>query len=228
MKVVVIYFLFFLLPISIIAQTCTVTATNSSTNANNCAGTTITLSASTVASAQSYNWVGPNGYTATGQTVTIPSAQISNAGTYIVQVTGSSSCSGVTTVDINETPTINPVSNSPVCVGSPLIFNSGAPAGALVAWTGPGFAAINSNPTISSPQLINSGNYTVTVLHNGCQLQQVIPVVINPKPILNISDTTMNFCAGQVFPGQALNAPNSTINWYNSNLFMICVNMYFA
>ena len=201
---------------SIFAQICTVTASNQGPY---CSGTTITLNATPVNGAMVYHWTGPNGFNGTGQSVTIPNSNIGMAGLYTVTVTvtGSATCSGSTTVVINLSPTINPVSNSPVCVGSPLIFNSGAPAGALVAWTGPGFAAINSNPTISSPQLTNSGSYIVTVLHNGCQLQQVIPVVINPKPVLNISDTTMNFCAGQLFPGQALNAQNSSITWFNSN-----------
>jgi hypothetical protein len=220
MKVVVIYFLFFLLPISIIAQTCTVTATNSSPNVNNCAGSTVTLSASTVAGAQSYNWVGPNGYTATGQTVTIPSAQVSNAGTYIVHVVGSSSCSATTALVVNPVPQLNLSSNGPVCACDPLFLSSGLAAtpGLLIAWTGPnGYAALNANPTILCPQATNSGFYTCTALQSGCQTQAILQVVINPKPVLNISDTVLNFCAGQVFPGQALNAQNSLITWINSN-----------
>jgi hypothetical protein len=219
MKVLVIYFLFFLLPFSIIAQTCSVTATNSSTNANNCAGSTVTLSASTVVGAQIYNWVGPNGFAAIGQTVTIPSAQVSNAGTYIVSVVGSSTCSASTTVVVNPVPQLNLSSNGPVCACEPLLLSSGLTAtpGLLIAWTGNGFASLNANPTITCPQATNSGFFTCTALQSGCQSQATLQVVINPKPVLNISDTAMNFCAGQVFSGQALNAQNSSITWFNSN-----------
>lgn len=203
----------------IFAQTCTVTATSSSTSVNNCAGTTITLSASTVTGAQSYNWVGPNGYAATGQTLTIPSAQVANAGNYTVHVVGSTSCSASTTVVVNPLPQLNLSSNGPVCPCEPLLLSSGLTStpGLLIAWTGPNFAAINANPTITCPQVSNSGIYTCTALQAGCQSQVILPIVINPKPILNISDTTMNFCTGQFFPGQVLSAQNSSINWINSN-----------
>ena len=198
---------------------CTVTAANSSTSVNNCAGTTITLSASTVTGAQSYNWVGPNGYAATGQTLTIPSAQVTNAGTYIVHVAGSSSCSASTAVVVNPVPQLNPSSNSPVCECSPLELHSGlnSMAGLLIACTGPGVALLNANPTIVCPVATNSGTFTFTALQAGCQSQTTFQVVVNPKPVLNISDTLLNFCFGQLFPGQALNAQNSSITWFNSN-----------
>jgi hypothetical protein len=44
------------------------------------------LSASAVAGA-SYNWTGPNGFTATGQNVSIPNATVSHAGQYTVTAT---------------------------------------------------------------------------------------------------------------------------------------------
>ncbi len=48
-----------------------------------CAGSTLKLSAQNTPGA-SYSWSGPNGFTANGQTVSIPDIQRSNAGTYTV------------------------------------------------------------------------------------------------------------------------------------------------
>ncbi len=182
-----------------------------------CTGTTITLNATAATGATGYSWTGPNGFTATGQNVTIPNCNASMAGVYTVTATGAATCTGSTTVVVNATPTMNPTTNSPVCVGSPIIFTSGAPPGALVAWTGPSFAALNPNPTIASAQLSNSGNYTVTVLQNGCQAQQIIPVVVTPAtaitPVPPITVCSGATVAAQTFTGTPSTA---TYTWTNN------------
>jgi gliding motility-associated-like protein len=139
------------------------------------------------------------------------------AGVYTVTATGAATCTGSTTVVVNPTPVINPSSNSPVCVGSPLSFTSGAPVGALVAWTGPGLTTLTSNPTIASAQLTNTGNFTVTVLQNGCQTQQIIPVVVNPAPTVTpVSPITI--CSGATVPAQTFTGTPvaATFTWTNN------------
>ena len=193
---------------------CAVTASNLGPY---CSGTTITLNATAATGATGYAWTGPNGFTATGQNVTIPNGTAAMAGVYTVTATGAATCTGSTTVVVNPTPTMNPTTNSPVCVGSPLIFTSGAPVGALVAWTGPGFAALNPNPTIANPQLANSGNYTVTVLLNGCQAQQILPVVVSPSPnVTPVSPITL--CSGATVPAQTFTGTpaTATFTWSNN------------
>lgn len=193
---------------------CGVTASNTGPY---CSGTTITLNATAANGATAYTWTGPNGFTATGQNVTIPNSNTTMAGLYTVTATGAATCTGSTTVVVNPSPTMNPSTNSPVCVGSPLTFTSGAPAGALVAWTGPGFAALNANPTIASAQLTNSGNYTVTVLQNGCQTQQVIPVLVSPAPTVTaVSPITL--CSGATVPAQTFTGTPAaaTFTWTNN------------
>ena len=182
-----------------------------------CTGTTITLNATAANGATAYTWTGPNGFTATGQNVTIPSCTAAMAGVYTVTATGAATCTGSTTVVVNPTPTLNPSTNSPVCVGSPLTFTSGAPVGALVAWTGPGLTAINPNPTIASAQLTNTGNFTVTVLQNGCQAQQIIPVVVNPAPTVT-TVPPISLCSGSAAPAQTFtgNQPAATYTWTNN------------
>ena len=66
------------------------------------AGTTLTLSASTVPGA-SYNWTGPNGFTSTTQNPSIPAATTGAAGTYTVTANagGCSSAPSTTFVTVN-------------------------------------------------------------------------------------------------------------------------------
>jgi gliding motility-associated-like protein len=182
-----------------------------------CSGTTITLNATAANGATAYTWTGPNGFTGTGQNVTIPNCNATMAGVYTVTATGAATCTGSTTVVVNPTPVINPSSNSPVCVGSPLSFTSGAPVGALVAWTGPGLTTLASNPTIASAQLTNTGNFTVTVLQNGCQSQQIVPVVVNPAPTFTpVSPITI--CSGATVPAQTFTGTPAaaTFTWTNN------------
>jgi gliding motility-associated-like protein len=200
---------------------CSVTATNVSTNTNNCAGATVTLNASNATGATNYAWTGPNGYTATGQSVTIPAAQVSNAGLYTVTATGAATCSGSTTVVVNPVPQLNPTTNAPVCVCNPLTLSSGLTAtpGLLVAWTGPGYAALNANPTILCPQVTNSGTYTCTAIQAGCTTQQTVTVLVSPTPTAIVSPGgTYNVCAGATIPTQTITGTpaNAVLSWTNT------------
>ena len=200
---------------------CAVTATSSSTSANHCAGAPVTLTASNAQGATNYTWTGPNGYTATGQSVTIPAAQVASAGVYTVTATGTATCSGSTTVVINPVPQLNATSNGPVCVCNPLTLSSGLTAtpGLLVAWTGPGYAALNANPTIACPQVANSGTYTCTALQAGCQSQQTVVVLVSPTPTAVVSPGgTYSVCAGATIPTQTITGTpaNAALNWTNT------------
>jgi gliding motility-associated-like protein len=200
---------------------CAVTASSTSTNANNCAGATVTLAASNATGATNYSWTGPNGYTATGQSVQIASSQVSNAGVYTVTATGAATCSGSTTVVVNPVPQMNATTNAPVCVCNPLTLSSGLTAtpGLLVAWTGPAYAAINPNPTIACPQIGNSGTYTCTAIQAGCQTQQTVVVLVSPSPTGTVSPGgTYSVCSGATISAQTVTSTPSTavMNWTNT------------
>ena len=200
---------------------CAVTASATSTNANNCAGATVTLAASNAFGATNYTWTGPNNFTATGQSVTIPGAQVANAGLYTVTATGAATCSGSTTVVVNPVPQLNVTSNAPVCVCNPLTLSSGLTAtpGLLVAWTGPAFASLNPNPTIACPQVANSGTYTCTALQAGCQSQQTLSVLVSPTPSAVVSPGgTYSVCAGATIPTQTITGTpaNAVLGWTNT------------
>lgn len=58
-----------------------------------CEGSTIQLFASTIAGATSYNWVGPNGFSATTQNISIPNSKGYNTGEYsVVAIKGNTFC----------------------------------------------------------------------------------------------------------------------------------------
>ncbi len=197
---------------------CGVTASNTGPY---CAGATITLNATTANGATAYNWTGPNGYTATGQNVTIPTSNTSMAGLYTVTATGAATCLGSTTVVVNPSPQLNVTSNSPVCVGNPLTLSSGLTAapGLQFVWQGPGpFISLGANPTLANPQLVNSGNYILTAqFSTGCSAQQTIPVVVNPAPSVT-AISPISLCSGGTVPAQAFtgNSPTATYTWTNN------------
>ncbi len=203
---------------------CSVTATNTSTGAALCAGSAVTLTASNASGATNYSWTGPNGYTATGQSVNIPAAQVSNVGLYTVTATGPAvTCSGTTTVAVNPNPTMNPTVSSPVCAGSPITLCAGAPAGTLVAWTGPnGYYQFTVGGgqclTIAGATAAMAGNYQVTAFQNNCQSQQTLLVTVNPSPTATpISGITL--CSGATVPAQTFvgtPAAGTTFTWTNN------------
>jgi gliding motility-associated-like protein len=186
-----------------------------------CSGATITLNATTANGATAYNWTGPNGYTATGQNVTIPNSNTSMAGLYTVTATGLATCTSSAIVVVNPTPQLNVTSNSPVCTGTPLSLSSGLSAtpGLQFVWQGPGpFISLSANPTIANPQLSNSGNFTLTAqFSTGCSSQQIIPVVVNPAPTVT-AITPISICSGGTVPAQTFtgNASAATYTWTNN------------
>jgi gliding motility-associated-like protein len=209
---------------------CSVTATNTSPSANHCAGAAVTLTASNASGATNYQWSGPNGYSATGQSVTIPAAQMANAGVYTVTATGLATCTGSTTVVVNPSPQLNLSSNSPICTGTPLTLSSGLTAtpGLTFIWQGPagsGFFSIggtanNANPTIANPTLANSGTYTVTAQYQNpsCIATQTISVVVTAgATVTTIPPITV--CAGGVVPAQTFTGTPAaaTFSWTNNN-----------
>src|SRR5204863_8851341 len=104
-----------------------------------CAGGTISLSTSTVASA-TYAWTGPNGFTSSLQNPTRSNAATADAGTYSVTVTvgGCTSAAGTTNVVVNATPATPTASNTgPYCTGGTISLSTPTVASATYAWTGP-------------------------------------------------------------------------------------------
>jgi gliding motility-associated-like protein len=84
------------------------TPVQANSNSPICEGEDLTLSALPIGAA-SYSWSGPSGFSSVLQSITIPSAVVSNSGLYTVTVTSSSGCE--TAVNTNVLVDIPPISS---------------------------------------------------------------------------------------------------------------------
>lgn len=164
----------------------------------------------------SYNWSGPDGYTATtsSNTVTLTPTTTAASGTYTVSVTyegvGCSSTSVVSTpVTVNDLPTITSIGISPsvICEGSVLTLTGtgAAGAGTVVSynWSGPsGYSSSSATATqtYTIPNTLAAGAYSVSVTYTGtgCTSSQVASGLLTVNPLPNTGSITgvATVCAG--------------------------------
>jgi gliding motility-associated-like protein len=194
-----------------------------SNNSPVCEGSTLNLSATTIAGAV-YNWTGPNGFTASTQNISVSNVTSANAGTYSVTATvnGCSSPAATTTVVINPlpaTPTIS--SNSPVCSGTTISLNAASHAGATYSWTGPnGFSSTLQNPSIPNAAANNAGTYSVTAILNGCAGSTAhTVVVVNQSPLAPVAGSNSPLCEGTTLNLTSSPTANAIYNWSGPNGF---------
>jgi gliding motility-associated-like protein len=138
--------------ISVNSRPATPTITNNSTSA--CSGGTISLVGNT-SNATTYNWTGPNGFTATTNTVSIPNATTANSGVYTFTVSqnGCTSLPATVNVIINTSPTIaSAVGTNPIGCGT---------ASGSIALTG-----LTPNTTYTVNYTIGATPVTITVTAN--------------------------------------------------------------
>ncbi len=162
-----------------------------------CAGSSINL---TVTAAASYTWTGPLAFTSNAQNPVIANSTTNMAGPYVVTVTAVGGCKSTGTVNVvvNAKPTVTATSNGPVCIGQQLNLFAN-PAASSYTWTGPNVFSSNAqNPTIPNAQLVNGGNYIVTVTNaSGCTNTSNVVVAINPLPVIAVTGATT--CVGSTF-----------------------------
>lgn len=155
----------------------------------NCVGSTLTF---TGGGGATYNWSGPNGFASFLQNPSIANVQMNANGIYTLIVTAGT-CSNVTTasITINPLPTPTAISNSPVCLLQPINFTGNG--GTTYTWTGPGgYTSNQQNPIIAVAQNSNAGVYTLSVTNaNGCVNFTTTNVVINPLPIIPVTNLTV-------------------------------------
>ncbi|MEI6695905.1 MAG: YCF48-related protein [Bacteroidota bacterium] len=155
----------------IILKTTIGSAPTAGNNGAVCEGSTIYLTASTIAGA-TYSWTGPNGFTSTFQNPVITSANLAMNGIYYVTSTfnGNTSPAGPTSVVVYPIPPkAIASSNSPVVTSTSILLLASTIAGASYNWTGPNsFSSTLQNPSISNATLAMTGYYKVWVTKNGC------------------------------------------------------------
>ena len=163
-------------------------------NTNVCAGGVIGLIAT---GGNQYQWSGPNGYSATGGSITRTNATVAMSGAYTVTITNNE-CSTVLSITV----TVHPIPNAAitgatsVCSGGTIGFS--VPAGAVgYAWTGPaGFTAATNAIALPNATTGMSGTYKVTVTGaGGCTASGSRTVSVNAPTAAAITGAT-SVCAG--------------------------------
>jgi len=194
-----------------------------SSNSPICAGSTLTLTASTVAGA-TYAWTGPNTFSSTLQNPSIAAATTLATGTYsvVATVSGCGSVAGTTSVTVNPTPSAPTASsNSPICAGSALNLTSSTVAGATYAWTGPNtFSSALQDPSIAAATTLASGTYSVTVTVSGCtSTAGTTSVTVNPIPAAPTASSNSPICAGSTLNLTSSTVAGATYAWTGPNTF---------
>lgn len=158
-----------------------------------CAGQSISLSTTTyTGNSVTYFWQTPAGLIPSNSpSIPINNASVADGGLYsvFVQVDGcTSSPSGQVNLTVNPVPSITSSSNSPVCEGQNIQFNTSFIPGATYNWTGldNGFSASISNPSISNANIaLHAGRYVVVATLNGCNSEvDTIQMEIRALPLI--------------------------------------------
>ncbi len=194
-----------------------------SSNAPLCVGQTLSLTASTIASAI-YSWSGPNSFSSANQNTVITNAQIVNSGNYtlIATVSGCQSLPSILSVTISPPPgTLTLGSNSPICAGQNLSLTASPISSATYSWSGPnGFSSSSQNTVIVGASTLASGTYTAFAKVGGCTgPTTTINVTVNPIPLMPVLGSNSPLCAGQNLNLTANFVVGASYNWSGPNSF---------
>ena len=155
-------------------------------------------------------WIGPNGYTNTGNKISIPKASTAASGKYIAQAVFSSGCTQ--TVDTNVVVTVNPnpiqiklPSDTVICQGKSLLLNAGDPL-VKYKWS--------TGDTLNKILVSKEGVYDLYAYQDGCYKQTSITVnPLEPPQIKAINDTSI--CLGDTLALRPETQYASKFQWSN-------------
>jgi gliding motility-associated-like protein len=195
-----------------------------SSNSAICTGQTLSLqSGSTTGS--SYSWTGPNAFTSTQQNPSLVNTTTAQSGTYTVTATlvGCSSQQSLISVIINPLPpTPIATSNSPLCEGNTINFNT-TTIGVNYVWLGPNsFSSTSQNPSLINATTAMSGTYSLTITNiaTGCtSLIGTTQVVVNTTPTTPTITSNAPICVGASLSLNANSTANTAYNWIGPNGF---------
>lgn len=165
----------------------------------------------------SYSWSGPGGFTSNLQNPTFIGASTQLNGNYVVTVTDANGCINANMANLLISPpfTVNVTNNSPICENEDLNLVC-TQSFSTYTWNGPnGFVANNPFPTIQFVNSLANGTYTLIVSDAlGCLGSTTTNVLINPKPKINIINSTDKLCAPACISFTAsTDIPTNQINW---------------
>ncbi|MCS6904738.1 MAG: T9SS type A sorting domain-containing protein [Bacteroidia bacterium] len=182
-----------------------------------CIGDLLRLSASGPAAAE-YTWQGPNGFSATGASVSRVISSALDAGQYVVTARLGTCSSGVasTSVEVIRTPVApSIVGNRVLCAGQTLNLSASFIPGATYTWRGPnGFSYLGQQATLDRATVAASGTYSVTASVGTCASPvATIDVQVLPQPPTPIATNNTPICSGEIVQLFVTLIPGATYVW---------------
>ena len=187
---------------------------NLSAGTLSCANNNTTVNVASSSNLSTYEWTGPNGYTATAA-----NPSVSEAGIYKVTLTGANGCTTEESVEVIEnTATITPIAQGGIitCATTRIQLISSAGTTATYNWTGPN----NFASTLQNPMVDEAGTYSLKVIaENGCTgetsvavtAENNVPTIIAEGNIINCGETNTQL--------DATASTTVTYNWTGPNNF---------
>ena len=154
---------------------------------------------------QSFQWAGPNNYTALVEDPAAFPATLNASGTYTVMVTDNAGCSATatTSVAVSGLPSVTASLLGPVCTNGTVALGANPTGGTgtytQFEWAGPNaYSATGQNPTPFAVIPAIAGIYTVTVTDQaGCSASGSVTVDIHPLPSIAASGNAA-LCEGSL------------------------------
>jgi len=217
----------------------TPTITAVSNNGPICQNTQLDLgSTSTTSGNVTYSWTGPNAFTASTQSPSIPNAQPAASGFYSLTVTNTYTtptypqsytavCSANATFSAIVVP-VAPLVVTPfytLCQNSSLGLTANAAGATSYSWTGPqSYSTTLPNPTLPNVNPLHSGDYSVTAFYTSssttliCKSTAVSNVSVVPRnPVMPFS--TANVCQNTTGSFSATAVGAAAYEWTGPNGF---------
>ncbi|SOD17978.1 gliding motility-associated C-terminal domain-containing protein [Pedobacter xixiisoli] len=181
---------------------------NQQTALDVCGGETVNLNVNVVG-ATSYNWTGPNGFSANIKNPVINSIASNQAGVYTVTVV--TGCGARTTdvmVTVNPKPVVPAIGNTGnVCVGSKRILTNATTGG---VWTSATPAVATIDTTTGEVTGVSAGTSVITykVTSGTCSTEVNYNITVDAQPVTSIM---MPPSAGAASQSVEVNTPINTI-----------------
>jgi hypothetical protein len=188
-----------------------------------CVGETINLQTPSLPGA-TYEWSGPNGFSAVGESISIPNSQIAQSGQYLVSGNFPDACELIadsviiTVIDFPVTPQI--YSNGPVCENDSLLFWNQVSSPLEFTWTDVAGNVLMNNDTITIYPA-QSGQYSIQLTSNlGACVSPIASSVglIFENPTVSYSGE-VEVCGNMVDFSAAISAypqdPITQTEWYS-------------
>jgi hypothetical protein len=186
-------------------------------NTSLCSGETLVLTSSVQGGSLNYLWQGPNGFSASSQSLQRNGILPIDSGWYRLSLISPGCNTAQDSLLVQVIPSVPVlVSNTgPVCSGSALYLNATFIPGAPYLWSGPnGFSSSAQNPALSNVTLANSGEYTLHMTQPGCNpLMFITQAIVGSNMSSVVLQTNGPVCQSQTLSLSATHYPDATYLW---------------